>query len=157
MANSRFPPRVRPAMTKPLGKGHGAAIFDLIFTFNFSPDHNERPMDCRRLLAIKKQWQNCHAFEVGGNLEFILAMVFLPFRRILQSDKCVDCVNQNFLPVSDTTDRPKFYFRIFVSNPPHIFLYHKALTKQRTDGHHELFRCSHCLFFCSYWRWNQRN
>jgi hypothetical protein len=64
MTTSRFWPRPLPAMTKPSGKGHGMAIFDLIFTFNppiqwkiFSLDHDERPMDCRRSSAIKKQWQ----------------------------------------------------------------------------------------------------
>jgi hypothetical protein len=93
---------------------------------------------------------NCHAFEVGGNLEFVFGHgVPGPCRRILQSEKCVDCVNQNFWFLIDTTDRPKIYFRIFVSNPPHIFLYHKALTKQKTDGHHELFHRSHHLFFAA--------
>jgi hypothetical protein len=98
------------------------------------------------VVCNQKTMTNCHAFEVGGNLEFVLAMVFLPCRRILQSEKCVDWASQNFWSVSDTTDRPKFYFRTFVSNPPHIFLYHKALTKQRTNGHHELFHCSHRFF-----------
>ncbi len=115
------------------------------------------------LITMKGQWivdchwqsktmTNCHAFKVRGNSEFVLAMVFPPSRRILQSEKCVDCVNQNFWSVSDTTDRPKIYFRLFVSNPPHTFLYHKALTKQRTDGHHELFHRAHRLFFWGYWQ-----
>jgi hypothetical protein len=55
MTNSRFWPRPRPATSKPSRKGHGTAIFNLIFTFNpsiqwmvkkFSVDHDERPMDC---------------------------------------------------------------------------------------------------------------
>jgi hypothetical protein len=99
------------------------------------------------VVGNQKTMTNCHAFEVGGNLEFVLIMVFPPCRRILQSEKCVDHVNQNFWSVSDTIDRPKFYFKIFVSNPPHIFVYHKALAKQRTDRHQELLHCSHRLFF----------
>ncbi len=83
-------------------------------------------MNGQRIVDGRQQSKNNGKFPClqGGRQFWIqfLTMVFPPCRRIKQAEKFVDCVNQIFWSVSDTTYRPKFYFRIFKAHNLNNFL-----------------------------------
>jgi hypothetical protein len=95
--NLRFLAETPPCNDKATGEGSwdGHVWFNIYL--KILPWSQWKAIGLLTVINNQKTMTNCHAFKVGGNLEFVLVMVFPPYRRILQSEKCVDCANQNFL------------------------------------------------------------
>ncbi len=80
------------------------------------------------------------------------AMVFLPYRRILQSRKCVDCVNMNCWSFSPSTDRPKTNLGyLWVTQ----LIFSDSTKLDKAENWRGTMSCSIVLtayFFCGYWQ-----